>query len=298
MEQQLAGDREVSSEVFLVDFSWVLYKSFYAFDSLATVIDNKIVKTGTMFGFVNFMSTFMTNYPGGQLCFCLDSPVNYKVNKYSFYKANRSKRAGVHELHREILRLLKLFPNVGIVSAEGYEADDLIYTEALEHLVDKKVVVFSGDDDLLQLLAYPNIKIIRTMSLRETVPLDVDYVIKKFGVPPENLLLYRAIIGDTSDNIKPVLPRFPRALAVEIAKVRTLDAVKSLNPDSLKYKALIADENFAKLVINYELMSLCNVPTDQIYSYMPGNNPGSFNEFITKYALSSLRKLIEAHGLH
>lgn len=221
--------------VVLFDFSWLLNKSYYAFQNLSIEIDRKtgnaqemygyhsckeisgnklIISTGDFYGTLKTILEFARNCPTYSLILCLDSPDPEKKKILPSYKANRGDNSHVYEKIQEIVATACLLPNIYLAYKEGKEADDLIYNLAQCFSRYFKVLIHATDKDLYQSVTNKNIVI----SYKKGLELGSEYVEYTFGVPPEKVAFLRSICSlDTSDNIR-AYPRFPRDLAIEIVR--------------------------------------------------------------------------------
>ncbi len=152
----------------------------------------------------------------------------FRKKKYAEYKAQRP--AAPDELISQIIEAHNLFPAFGIKTFErpGFEADDLIATfaEKFRTEPDIRVVILTGDRDTLQLVQGEKV-VVRTFKtgVSETVTYDEKAVIEKYGLLPNQLIDYKALVGDPSDNIKGVPGIGPKTATEILKKFGTLDAV-------------------------------------------------------------------------
>lgn len=221
--------------VVLIDFSWLLNKSYYAYANLSIEIDrsngrsqemygfhscksingNKLlISTGDFYGSLKCILAFARNLPHCAIILCLDSPNPEKKQILTTYKANRGDNSHVYEKIQEVVSTACLLPNVFVAYKEKKEADDLIYN--LSQLFSRyfKVLIHATDKDLYQSLTNDNI----ALSYKKGTEFGREYVEYTFGVPPERVAFLRSICSlDTSDNVR-AYPRFPRKLAIEIVK--------------------------------------------------------------------------------
>jgi len=153
---------------------------------------------------------------------CCDNGRSFRADIDPQYKANRPERdaALTHQIKLAQERLAKDgFP---VWSVKGFEADDLIATavhKAAE--IDAQVLVVSADKDLLQLVG-PKVM---AKSPASGVTLDVEGVVGKFGVKPEQMRDYLTLVGDTADNIKGATGIGPKKAAALLTKFGDLDTL-------------------------------------------------------------------------
>lgn len=218
----------------LVDGSSYLYRAYHAMPDLrANPSDPTSQATGAIRGMVNMLNVLRREYPASYAACVFDaSGKTFRDDLYAEYKANRSPmpddlRSQIEPIH-EVVKLL----GWQVLSVAGVEADDVIGT--LAHTAAQaqmQVVVSSGDKDLSQLVN-ERITIIDTMSGKVR---DVAGVNQEFGVAPELMIDYQALVGDTVDNIPGVNKVGPKTAVKWLEQYGSLDAIME-QADSFKGK--------------------------------------------------------------
>ncbi|EJN19311.1 DNA polymerase I [Pseudomonas sp. GM78] len=180
----------------LVDGSSYLYRAFHALPPLTT---SKGLPTGAVKGVLNMLKSLRKQYPDSPFAVVFDAKGGtFRDDMYAEYKANRPSmpddmRVQIEPLHQSVIALG--FP---LLCVEGVEADDVIGTLARSSAAaDRPVVISTGDKDMAQLVD-GHITLVNTMTGSS---MDVDGVKEKFGVAPEQIIDYLALMGDSSDNI-------------------------------------------------------------------------------------------------
>jgi 5'-3' exonuclease len=241
----------------LVDYSWMLHRSFHAFPDLSVKVNGLPVKTGTLYGCTKLVETILKRNSETEIIFCMDSPFVKRKQLSEAYKSNRSEHPDVYEHKDNIILVLSVIPNVRFAFDMECEADDLMAALFFANQ-DKKVIIYSGDNDLCQLMcrgAY----ISRKMEKGRFVPLKVDYLMEKYGVDSSLLPFYKAIRGDQSDNIAPAIPRLSKTDLIEFcvrwrkSPNNVESVVASFWQDKIHQKLVDA---LPQLKINYELVNL------------------------------------------
>lgn len=251
---------ESTKTVVLVDFSWILYAFGY---SLIDMKSSKGEHTGAIFGVVRFIYRTLIQHPSYEVWFCKDGiPVN-RIKEQGGYKGNRVHEGtyNVHNFDKFVMKMTCGNPRVKFFYNFDKEADDLmaqISIKLKEENPNLTVIVYTGDNDLLQLKPLGMI-ISRKVNNGKFIPLDEDYVIGKYGVPSKDLLRYRVLSGDQSDNIPNPLPRFPKKykdiLINEWKRTKSLtESVK--HPDLLKYRERL-EQAIPQIKSNIKMMNLC-----------------------------------------
>lgn len=180
----------------LVDGSSYLHRAFHALPALSTSDGQP---TGAIYGVINMIRRLINDYDPKYIAIIFDTKgKTFRHHIYTEYKAtrppmNNDLQSQIKPLHDTIKAM-----GLNILAIEGIEADDIIGVLAKKfsrHDID--VLVATGDKDLAQIVN-PKVTLVDTMT---NSVLDEKGVEKKFGVPPEKIIDYLALIGDTSDNI-------------------------------------------------------------------------------------------------
>jgi DNA polymerase-1 len=180
----------------LVDGSSYLYRAFHA---LPPLTNSKGKPTGAVKGVINMMRRLQKDYPDSTHVVVFDAKgKTFRDDMYSEYKANRPPMPD--DLRLQIEPIHKIIQAMGMpmLVIEGVEADDVIGTLALQATqVAQPVVISTGDKDIAQMVTE---HIVMENTMTNTV-MDREGVIEKFGIPPELIIDYLALLGDKSDNI-------------------------------------------------------------------------------------------------
>ncbi|MBT9599282.1 MAG: DNA polymerase I, partial [Vitreoscilla sp.] len=223
----------------LVDGSSYLYRAYHAMPDLR---GPEGVPTGAIHGMVAMMKWLRNEVGAGHAACVFDaSGPTFRDAWYPEYKAQRAPmpddlRRQIEPIH-EVVRLLG-WP---VLSVPGIEADDAIGTLArLGAQTGHRVVISTGDKDLAQLVN-EQVSLINTMS-KPPERLDVAGVKAKFGVPPDRIVDYLTLVGDTVDNVPGVDKVGPKTAAKWIAEYGSLDGVVAA-ADQIKG---VAGENLRK----------------------------------------------------
>lgn len=180
----------------LVDGSSYLYRAFHAFPPLS---NRHGEPTGAMYGVLNMLKSLIAQVQPSHIAVVFDAKgKTFRDELFEQYKSHRPPmpddlRPQIEPLHR-IIRAL----GIPLISIEGVEADDVIGTLAVQAAKDgKDVLISTGDKDMAQLVN-DHIMLINTMN---NTLLDREGVIEKYGIPPELIIDFLALMGDSSDNI-------------------------------------------------------------------------------------------------
>ena len=220
-----------SSPFILVDGSSYLYRAFHAMPNLTNSAGEF---TGAVYGVVNMLRKLIKDYDPEYMAVVFDAKgKTFRDDIYKEYKANRPPMPP--ELSKQIEPLHQLVKAMGIpiLVIEGVEADDVIGTlakQATEEKID--TLISTGDKDMAQLVN----EHITLMDTMKNAFLDREGVIEKFGLPPERIVDYLALMGDKSDNIPGVANVGPKTAAKWLEQYGSLDGIKE-HADDIKGKA-------------------------------------------------------------
>ncbi|WP_118801315.1 DNA polymerase I [Haemophilus haemolyticus] len=180
----------------LVDGSSYLYRAFHAFPPLTNAAGEP---TGAMYGVLNMLKSLISQVHPTHIAVVFDAKgKTFRDEMFEQYKSHRPPMPD--DLRKQIQPLHDMIRALGIplLVVEGVEADDVIGTLALQaSRLSKKVLISTGDKDMAQLVD-DNIMLINTMN---NSLLDREGVIEKYGIPPELIIDYLALMGDSADNI-------------------------------------------------------------------------------------------------
>lgn len=204
----------------LVDGSSYLYRAFHA---LPPLTNSRGEPTGAVYGVANMLRKLIKDYGPEHMAVVFDAKgKTFRDELYPQYKANRPPMPDELKAQVEPLHALIRAMGLPILSVPGVEADDVIGTlarEAVDHGLD--VIVSTGDKDLAQLVN-PHVTLVNTMT--ETV-LDEAGVKAKFGVPPERIVDYLTLIGDSVDNVPGVPNVGPKTAVKWLETYGSLDEI-------------------------------------------------------------------------
>lgn len=244
--------------VILVDTSWLMYRGGHAYN-LSSRIGGRDYPTGHIYAVLRFAHT-LRRCMKGEAVFCRDLYPQERLERNAEYKSGRGEsHIPVHADFKWLPYLLGNCDWVKFAEASGREADDVIAVLSKNYVAERETIIFSGDDDFLQLMKY-GIKIARNFERGGLKFLEENHSAMKYGVRVEHLPVYRTIIGDKSDKLTGI-PYFPRKLARDIASsVTTFSEIPakfsdlmgrySMSPNAMKYMVLLRRE-YSRLKENF-----------------------------------------------
>lgn len=186
------------NDIYLLDGSSFLYRSYYALPSLKT---KDGVETGAFYGFLKAIFSLLKAKKPRYFSTVFDLPApTIRDKMYDQYKANRketpSELVSQIPLIKEAIKLL----GIRLLEIPGLEADDIIaYIAYKSKEWNAKVYIYTPDKDLMQLVEDERVIVVNPITNKV---FDERAVIEKFGLPPNKLADYLSLIGDAVDNIK------------------------------------------------------------------------------------------------
>ncbi len=211
---------EAQAPVILVDGSSYLFRAYHALPAL-TASDG--TPTGAIRGVIGMLRKLVKDYPGSAIAVVFDAKgKTFRNDLYPEYKANRPPmpdelRVQIQPIH-EIIRAMGL----PLIVVPDVEADDVIGTLATQATTEQRhTIVSTSDKDMAQLVS-DHVTLVNTMT---DTTLDRDGVLEKFGVPPERIIDYLALMGDTVDNIPGVSKVGPKTAAKWLSEFGSLDQI-------------------------------------------------------------------------
>ena len=208
--------------VILVDGSSYLFRAFHV-PQLQRFTGSQGQPTGAVYGVINMLRKLREDYQPEFMGVVFDAKgKTFRHDMYPDYKATRPPmpdelRSQIEPLHRIVEAL-----GFSLISVPGVEADDVIGTLSQQAAAKKiDTIISTGDKDMAQLVN-DHVTLINTMS---DTTMDRDGVIEKFGVAPEQIIDYLALMGDTSDNIPGVPKVGPKTAAKWLNLYDSLDGV-------------------------------------------------------------------------
>lgn len=261
----------------LVDGSSYLYRAFHALPPLTTSTGKP---TGAVKGVLNMLLSLRKQYPDSPFAVVFDAKgPTFRDELFAEYKANRPSmpddlRVQVEPLHASVRAL-----GLPLLCVEGVEADDVIGTLARSSAAaDRPVVISTGDKDMAQLVD-GHITLVNTMTGSR---LDVDGVKEKFGVGPELIIDFLALMGDKVDNI-PGVPGVGEKTALGLLTgvggglevlYASLDKVPELPIRGAKGLPAKLEENREQAFLSYQLATIktdveLDVEIDKLYPGEP-----------------------------
>ncbi|MDG2088618.1 MAG: DNA polymerase I [Arenicellaceae bacterium] len=209
-------------QLILIDGSSYLFRAFFQ-PALKRFFTEQGQPTGAVFGVVNMLKSLLAEYQPDYVGVVFDAKgKNFRHELYEQYKANRPPMPD--ELRSQIDYVHKVIKALGLplISVPGVEADDVLGTLARQGAEEGlSVIVSTGDKDLAQIVN-DSVVLIDTM---KNARYDIDGVVEKYGVRPDQIIDYLALIGDSSDNVPGVPKVGPKTAVKWLEQYDSLDSI-------------------------------------------------------------------------
>ncbi|MFJ3044261.1 DNA polymerase I [Herbaspirillum chlorophenolicum] len=211
----------------LVDGSSYLYRAFHALPDMRNA---EGAPTGALYGIINMLRRLRNDYPASYVACVFDAKgKTFRDDLYPDYKATRKSMPEDLVLQIEPIHAAVRALGWPILMVEGIEADDVIGTLSVQATAaGLDTIVSTGDKDMAQLVN-EHVTLVNTMS---NEILDIKGVTEKFGVPPDRIVDYLSLIGDTVDNVPGVEKCGPKTAVKWLTAYGSLDGVMA-NADKI-----------------------------------------------------------------
>jgi len=253
-----------SPRLFLIDGYALIYRAFFALIS-RPLTTSKGENTSAAWGVVNFLQRLVANHRPEYIGWVHDSGLSFRHETYPAYKATREKlteelQADFNRGMERISEILDAF-QVPVLTLKGYEADDVIGTLASQcNQASVNVVIVSGDKDFQQLVR-PGVWLLNPgrggPANVEEQWVGVENANERLGVPPDRVVDYLALVGDSSDNV-PGVPgigdKTARDLVMEFGPLESILASVDKITKKRPREALL--EHAARARLSKELVTI------------------------------------------
>ena len=272
----------------LVDGSSYLFRAYHAMPNLS---NSKGEATGAIYGVINMLRRLLGEYKPEQIAVVFDTKgKTFRHDMYKEYKANRPPMPDdlaeqIQPIH-EIIRAMGL----PLIAVPGVEADDVIGTLARQaEAAGIETIISTGDKDMAQLVD-AHVHLINTMN---DSYMDRDGVIEKFGIPPERIIDYLALIGDTSDNVPGVPKVGPKTAVKWLAEY---DSLQNIMQRADEFKGKVGEylrDTLEQLPLSRDLVTIkCDVALAETPQNLNRNTPDQdrLRELFSRYEFNTWLK--------
>ena len=238
--------------IILVDGSSFLFRAYHAIREPLTTSDGRT--THAVFGTINMLRSLTREYQPERLAMVMDAKgKTFRNELYPAYKANRPPMPDDLRMQQEYVKQIVPAMGITLVSVSGVEADDVIGTLACAaSKQDFRTMIVSSDKDLAQLVN-ERVEMVDTM---KNTRLDRNGVTEKFGVPPEKIVEYLALMGDTSDNIPGIPGVGPKTAVKWLTKFGSLEQIVARADEITGKVGESLRENLGQLPLSQDLATI------------------------------------------
>lgn len=211
------------TKLLLVDGSALLHRAYHAYPPLKSKTGEIV---GAVYGVASILISALESEKPSHVMVAWDLPrPTFRHIKYVGYKAQRPKADA--EMVEQVPMVKEVIKTMGIlqVAVEGYEADDVIGTLSKLASADNEVIILTGDQDTMQLVNEQVRILTPAKNGNPPVLYGPEEVVAKYGVTPDKIVDYKALIGDPGDNIPGVAGIGPKSAATLINQFGTLEAI-------------------------------------------------------------------------
>jgi DNA polymerase-1 len=280
-------------KLLLIDANSIIHRSFHALPPFTTPEGKP---SGAIYGIASILLKLWRDERPDYTAALFDRPEpTFRDEKYAEYKAQRP--PAPDELISQIIEAHKLFEAFGIKTFEkpGYEADDLIATlaEKFKTLPDVQVVILTGDRDTLQMVEGDKL-VVQTFNkgVSDTTIYNEQAVIEKYGIAPKQMVDYKALVGDSSDNIKGVPGVGPKTALELIKRFGTVkNMYEQINEDpklEAKFGAFKKEAELSEMLVTLERHAPIEIPP--IDELAPGSDTDAAAKYFEKMGFATLLK--------
>lgn len=284
-------------DLILVDASGLIYRSYFA---IRNMTNDKGESTNALFGFIRSLLKLMQDFKPTHLAAIFDGPNNAasRTALYADYKAHRAAMPPDLLYQIEWAREFCSLYGVPMLSVQGVEADDTIGSIAKWAEQKKsKVLICSTDKDLCQLI---NDHVALVDIYKENLIVNKEQVVEKFGVPPELIIDYLSLTGDSSDNVPGVPGIGPKSAADLLNQFGSLDnLLEHIDQVAGKKKQEVLTAHKEDALLSRKLVTLhldVLFPMEESFFHIQPPEIGPLKEFYQKMRFNSLMRELDSHA--
>jgi len=249
----------------LIDGNSLTYRAFFALPTDMTTASGQV--TNAVFGFTSMLLNLVRDHEPDQVIVTFDLPQKtFRHDMVDTYKAGREKAPDILREQMGLVRQVVDTLQLPVVTAPGYEADDVIATLAVHAESEgRDVIIVTGDRDSYQLVHDPHIKVLyNRRGVSDYALYDEAGIFERTGVTPEQYVEYAAMRGDTSDNLPGIPGVGEKTAAKLINKYGGLDGIfAAVDEQTPKLRENLTAHQ-AQALSNREMMRLVrDVPLEQ-----------------------------------
>lgn len=275
-------------KVVLIDGNNLIFRSYYATAYRGELLTNsKGLPTNAIYAYVQMLLKIIAEEKPTHIMVAFDKGKTFRHESYDDYKGGRNETPNDLKVQIPYAKQITRAMGITVEEIENYEADDIIGTYSKK--IEKEVLVVSSDRDLLQLIS-PNVKM-KLLKMKDFIYYDEKKFYEDYGIKPIEIIDLKALMGDSSDNIKGVAGIGEKTALKLIKEYHTLDNLYN-NIDSIKGKIkdnLINDKESAYKSLELATIYL-SVPIEVNLEKIvfKGSNEEELNSLLEELEFTSL----------
>ena len=275
-------------KVILIDGNNLIFRSYYATAYRGELLTNsKGLPTNAIYAYVQMLLKIIAEEKPTHIMVAFDKGKTFRHESYDDYKCGRNETPNDLKVQIPYAKQITRAMGITVEEIENYEADDIIGTYSKK--IEKEVLVVSSDRDLLQLIS-PNVKM-KLLKMKDFIYYDEKKFYEDYGIKPIEIIDLKALMGDSSDNIKGVAGIGEKTALKLIKEYHTLDNLYN-NIDIIKGKIkdnLINDKESAYKSLELATIYL-SVPIEVNLEKIvfKGSNEEELNSLLEELEFTSL----------
>lgn len=279
----------------IIDTNALLFRVYHA---LPRLTDSQGRPIQAVYGLTNILLRIIQDFQPDYLFSCWDRPEpTFRHKAYQDYKAQRPPISDDFKIQIPLAKKIMQAFQIPVLEVPGYEADDLIATlkEILSPKMDE-IIILTGDLDVLQLVDKKTKIYTMKRGIREMKFYDEAEVKNRYGIAPEQIVDFKSLVGDSSDNIKGILGIGQKTASKLLQKYHNLENIiqaaenNSLDP---KFTKIILQEKERLLFQKNLLILKKDIPLEVTLQKYPGPNYSQLKNLFQEFGFRSLLKKIE-----
>ncbi len=273
----------------IIDGNAIMHRAYHAIPPFKT---KNGMPTNAIYGFLTMLNKAVADFKPANVVVCFDTPVpTFRKKMFAQYQSHRPKMED--NLSSQFPAVKEALDRAGVTHLEkaGYEADDVIGT--LSRQFDKneyRVLILSGDKDILQLINSNVFVITPQIGFTKQVIYDEAAVEKRFGIKPNQIPDFKALMGDQSDNYKGAKGIGPKTAAKLLQEYGSIENIfKNLKKIDGKIQAIL-ETHKESVLMSHKLATILknvDIKTSEKESSFSGFRP-DLKDFLADYEMTSL----------
>lgn len=245
----------MTNRLLLIDGNAIMHRAYHAIPPFKT---KSGIQTNAIYGFFSILNKAVLDYKPDHLIVCFDTPVpTFRKKLFKEYQSHRPKMETELSSQFQPVKEGLDAAHIAHIEKEGFEADDVIGT--ISHIYSKngdRVLILSGDRDILQLVNERIFVITPQLGFGKEKLYDRESVIERFGIPPDKIPDFKALMGDSSDNYKGAKGIGPKTAAKLLKEYGTVESVLShINKIDGRIAKMLSD-HIESVRISHELATI------------------------------------------